>query len=243
MFVSGNDGIGTFKNNSGVLLGGMSDGIYISNLRVAENATTTLYSNSLSYIFHNNPNIPAGSALIVKPNVLIKNDDTNRIEVFGSLITEGVSPSDVVFTSLNDPDESYWFGISANPGSRVLLSGTTIKNGGKITSGQKEKEAALYINESDTEIENSLFLNNYKNGIISFNANPLIKNSEFREHTLPQGGSNGVSYYNSEINLDNVSFRNNWRGLYSDPDYLLGIILAPIIFEGNASTSNIWLEF
>lgn len=241
IYVIGNDGIGIFKNNSGVLTGGDTDGIYITDFKSRENATTTLYSNSFPYVFNNNPLIKFSSALVIKPGILIKNNESNRIEVFGALITEGVNPSDIIFTSFYDPRESYWFGISANPGSFVRLSGATIKNGGRIFSwGALEKEAALYIDNADAVIENSLFENNYKNGIIAVNASPSIKNTEFKNHLSPMFNSRGISYYNSKINLDNIAFRNNFLGIYADAASILGTV-SDIVFEGNTGTSTISL--
>ena len=235
-FVNNNGALGSsgplprFQNNTGS--GNQTNGIILNNNLTQANSTSTLYSNSLPYVLGYAPNIIASSTLVIEPNTIIKGDNSQFFNVQGNLIASGLNQSDITFTSVND---GYWRGVYAYPGSFVNLTGVTIQRGGQIND--PFQAAGLYAEGSEVRLNNVVFENNKKNGLVLKNSNSSIKNSEFKNNPILNSDSKGISYYNSQINLENTAFRTNFLGIYADSASIVGTVIG-VLFENNNTTTS-----
>ena len=247
---------GTFSENSGS--GNGIDAILLQSAITKTNGTTTLRANFLPYMFSGELRIMASSTLVVEPEVVVKSSG-GILRVYGNLNLNGQNPEDIVFTSINDdsvggdtnndgicrpdnasstaqcPSPGDWSGISLLPEAEMRAMGFAVKYAGG-TGARGASEAGLTIQESKVNLENALFDTNTKYGVKIINATTTIKNSEFRNHTQP-GNAAALAYYNSPINLENVTFSGNNLAIYADSKSIVHTA-TDLMFLNNAATTS-----
>lgn len=191
--------------------------------------------------------VASGATLTIDGAATIKFNLNTRLTINGTLIINGSSGKEVIFTSVKDgfdnhdsyndglaspPAKGDWQYIYFNPSSQnSVINYALIRYGGGTSP-----YGAMEAEETGVSVNNSTFTLNNHHGLGLKNSNSTISNSVFSNHfwTNPNGSQYGRGLYieGGSPTIQNSSFTGNYYGLvaYSGA--------APIL-SGNTFTSNI----
>ena len=194
-YISGNRGQGNGQN-----------AIRLSSIDFSKSAT--LAGNPLSYKLSNDLKITDGAKLVLEGGVVFKAGRNEGIEVEneGVLLCQGLSPGDVVMTSVRDDSVgSNINGASTTP-SAGDWEGVTVLNGGKINmsgfvlryAGEEDYQWDMNRNNgigvkfaSTSTISNARITDNMETGIYIEDSALHIATSTFARNGVDIDGDNG----------------------------------------------------
>ena len=180
------------------------DGVVYSG-DIPDNTSITWDIASVPYVIESWLTIGTGATLEIPAGMVVKFEDNQGIDVYGTLIAVGTSTEKIVFTALTDdsiggdtnrdgedssPEGDYWNSIQFHDGSRGTLDWCVIKYGGHY-----ENANIVMWGDASPTISNSEISYSDADGIRCYDAaNPTISGS-----TIGHNGDDGI-----EVN-DNAS--------------------------------------
>ena len=198
----------------------------------------------MSYVLKSGVDILASSTLAFETGTIIKgypnlSSSAGKLTVKNGakLFFDGVSSSNLIFTSFYDdstggnadsaadsPSAADWYGIVVESGGRVQLKGFTLRYAGLQTGiGAGDNRAGINIDQGSGSVELALIENNFQNGIRLNGVNSFsVKNSTIRNHTeeaLAQAA--GVQAVGSTVNLEDITFSANDLDIRASGAYLV----------------------
>jgi len=217
------------------------NGIMISCLGFSDSGNEIDWQpDNMPYIIESAITIPSGSTLNIKPGVIIKFKSDGAVYVEGILNAEGTKNKEIIFTSLDDdeyggdtnndgaltaPGAGYWDSVYFYPSSAgSVLDHVIFRYGGwynTFLGGADAKGGAIKVNDAAITIKNSVFENNAYCGLELINSDSDIQDTVFRGQTADYfwgQRSAGLILENSMPALKNVSFNNNYYGIYVSGD-------------------------
>jgi parallel beta-helix repeat protein len=248
--------IGLFSGNTGsgnglnaILIG--DDG----SITDSGSGTTTLGANSLPYLVRGSTQITASTTLAFEDGVVIKS--YNNVSSYmgkiivkdgGKLFHNSTNSDNLIFTSIHDdsvgeavdstitsPSAGDWYGIDVESGGMLDMSGFTVRYaGGKTAASGNDKGGIKFTGGTATStIANALIQDNYQYGIRAFSGVSLsVSNTTIKNHTEEkQPPAAGIILFDSDLELQNMTFDNNDLDVYALGSYSLNCL-------ENCSTAN-----
>ena len=169
------------------------------------------------YIIDGEINIPINSTLIIEPGVQVLFSGHYKFNIYGRILAMGTEEDTIVFTAQDTT--TGWHSL------RFIDTNTNEQDSSKIVhcklkygkatgpwSSDNSKGGAIYCNNSDILIENSLIAknhaSNYGGGIYCYYSSPNIDNSSINGNTSAYGG--GICCRElSSPSLKNITISNN----------------------------------
>jgi len=204
------------------------------------NVSGTWNATGSPYIIDGEITIQAADLLMIEPNVDIEFSGYYKFIINGRLLAEGTADNLITFTA--QVPATGWHGLrffdtntNGQDSSKIVYC--SLQNG--IATGDASSGGAIYLNNSDIIIENSIISGNEANGygggiyiydsdprltsvdiyentaihegggIMCFNANPFLRKVAIFENETQWSGGGICSFGNSVIALENVTISDN----------------------------------
>lgn len=189
---------------------------------------TTLRKSLSPYYFRGDVWVFENTTLTIEPGVIIEfyyDSRPSGLMVDGVLKAVGTIEEPIIFDSFKKSIP--WMGLYFSKKSfGSELENTVIRHGGN--SWGASGGAGIKIEDTSIFLKNSIFEENYRQGLWLKNSSSTIDYVEFRSHNQAPSGNKGKAVYLQGGNptIKNSTFKNNYYGIY-------------IISEGNPVLENL----
>uniref|UniRef100_UPI0026211FFD hypothetical protein n=1 Tax=uncultured Shewanella sp. TaxID=173975 RepID=UPI0026211FFD len=184
--------------------------------------------------------IDKGAELIIADGVNFNIDSNAKIEVYGSLLGEGIEGNEIRFTSsLANPTHSSWQGIYANSGANINLSYSQISHAlTGIYANLTISDSQASDEETNINVDHSRFIDNSYGAIFyqlndQFTLDATLQYNQFigsqNHHLFAQG--------NSPMMATTIDARYNWW------DSALAATIATKIFDSSQSPFGLHVDY
>jgi len=190
------------------------------------NVSNQTWVNTQTYYVSGSIWVDNGSTLTIQPGTVVKFAPNTNFMVYGTLIADGTSGSNIIFTSRDDntvgetapgsdaiPNPGDWYNITVNGSGSYLGDGRfdycEIRYSGLNYSGEL---CSLYVYSTE--------FGYFKNSTVKYSINGGVRlysvsNYTFSNNTIQNNNGTGVECYYSPVIINACTFSNNGaNGIY-----------------------------
>jgi hypothetical protein len=184
-----------------------------------------------TYRLSDHVSVPAGRRLTVQAGATVAAAADRGLKVYGELVTLGAASSPITFTSVANNAAGAWDGLIFHPGSRGVLTHTTIRYAGAwdglASSGLTLSGASVTLDHS--LVFSSTAAGGPSHGLAVLNGSTLT----LTESIISNHSGDGVNLVESRLVAQGATWRENaLSGVYAQDS---AVIVAGGIFIGNGA--------